>query len=217
MPDEQVITLHGEDEVVARAGHLFANVTDEFLCAATDLNTWSRPSARPPVSGRLRASVDSGVRVRKLYTPAALADDQLAYLLRLAAAGAHLRISETGLPHETIIIDRRVMLLAGPGAPGDRDFTVTTSSTLIEGVHALYEAAWATAVPLADRLELPMIDAEARAVLAALGTGLTDEAAARRLGVSLRTYRRRVAALMRTLESDSRFQAGLRAGELGLA
>jgi DNA-binding NarL/FixJ family response regulator len=50
-----------------------------------------------------------------------------------------------------------------------------------------------------------------------LGAGLTDEAAARRLGTSLRTYRRRVAELMAALEAGSRFQAGVRAGELGLA
>ena len=43
-----------------------------------------------------------------------------------------------------------------------------------------------------------------------------DETAARRLTLSLRTYRRRVAELMRTLDADSRFQAGVRAGELGL-
>jgi len=40
--------------------------------------------------------------------------------------------------------------------------------------------------------------------------------ASRRLGVSVRTYRRRVAELTAKLEADSRFQAGLRAGELGL-
>ena len=45
----------------------------------------------------------------------------------------------------------------------------------------------------------------------------TDEAAARRLGTSLRTYRRRVAEPMAVLEAGSRFQAGVRAGELGLA
>jgi hypothetical protein len=38
--------------------------------------------------------------------------------------------------------------------------------------------------------------------------GLSDEAAARRPGTSLRTYRRRVAELMAALEAGSRFQAG---------
>ena len=61
------------------------------------------------------------------------------------------------------------------------------------------------------------IDAAGRALLRMLTTGLTDEAAARRMGMSLRTYRRRVAELMRLLEAESRFQAGVRAGELGLA
>ena len=51
----------------------------------------------------------------------------------------------------------------------------------------------------------------------AAAAGLTDEAAARRLGTSLRTYRRRVAELMAAFEAGSRFQAGVRAGELGLA
>jgi DNA-binding NarL/FixJ family response regulator len=49
-----------------------------------------------------------------------------------------------------------------------------------------------------------------------LGAGLKDETAARELGLSLRTYRRRVADLMAALGADSRFQAGLRARELGL-
>ncbi|KQX78821.1 hypothetical protein ASD51_18650 [Streptomyces sp. Root55] len=53
-------------------------------------------------------------------------------------------------------------------------------------------------------------------ILDALGSGLTDASAARRLGVSLRTYRRRVAELMAVLEAGSRFRAGLRARELGL-
>ena len=63
----------------------------------------------------------------------------------------------------------------------------------------------------------PLLGNSARDVLRALGEGLTDEAASRRLGVPLRTYRRRVADLLLTLEADSRFHAGLRAGELGLA
>jgi DNA-binding NarL/FixJ family response regulator len=108
------------------------------------------------------------------------------------------------------------MLLAGPGVPGDREFTVTTSPALIDGVHALFDATWEGAVPLADRPDLPMLDADVRAILRTLSAGLTDEAAARRMGISLRTYRRRVAELMKVLDSDSRFQAGLRAGELGL-
>ncbi|HEY0538239.1 MAG TPA: DNA-binding response regulator [Actinoallomurus sp.] len=217
MPNDQVITVRGEKELAARAGHLFAGVTEEFCCAATDVNTWSQPTARVAIANRMMPAIRSGLVARKLYTPAALADDeQRGHLLQVAAAGAKVRICDAGLPHETIIIDRRVMLLAGPGVPGDREFTVTTSPGLIGPVYALFDATWESAVPLADRRELPMITPDAREILRALGAGLTDEVAARRMGVSLRTYRRRVADLMRALDSDSRFQAGLRAGELGL-
>lgn len=45
---------------------------------------------------------------------------------------------------------------------------------------------------------------------------MTDVTASRELGMSLRTYRRRVAELLVALGADSRFQAGVRAGELGL-
>jgi DNA-binding NarL/FixJ family response regulator len=214
--NEQVITVRGETELKTRAGHLFSAVRTEFACAARDLNTWSRP--RPGV-GRVRPGLQGGYLVRKLYTLAALADDeQRAYLFELAGAGAEVRFCRAGLPHETIIIDRRVMILAGSGTGENREFTVTTSPGLIDGVYSLYQATWDSAVPLDDRLagELPPIEPDGRAILRALGSGLTDEAAARRMGMSLRTYRRRVAELMRLLESDSRFQAGVRAGELGL-
>jgi DNA-binding NarL/FixJ family response regulator len=216
----EVMTVMGEQELAARTGHLFGEVREEFVCAATDLNTWSRPDTRVAITSRMRASMAGGLTARKLYTADALADDeQRRHLLQLAAMGAQVRVSDAGLPHEVIIIDRRVMILAGAQVAGDREFTVTTSPTLIDGVHALFQAAWEAAGTLGARLHenLPRIGENGRSVIRALGSGLTDEVAARRLGLSLRTYRRRVAELMDLLESDSRFQAGVRAGELGLA
>ena len=96
---------------------------------------------------------------------------------------------------------------------------MTTSPVLVGGVYSLFTAAWEAAIDLGVCLrgEVPELAAEDREILRALGAGLTDEAAARRLGTSLRTYRRRVAELMAALEAGSRFQAGARAGELGLA
>ncbi len=214
-----VMTVHGEHELFSRTGHLFADVREEFLCAATDMDTWSHPDARSAIAARMRPAISGGLVVRKLYTRAALADPvQRGHLLDVAAVGARVRICASGLPHETIIMDRQVMILAGDLVAGEREFTVTTSPTLIEGVHALFQATWDAATVLGACLdrELPRIGEDGREILRALGDGLTDAVAARRVGVSLRTYRRRVAELMRLLESDSRFQAGVRAGELGL-
>ncbi|WP_336212441.1 helix-turn-helix transcriptional regulator [Nonomuraea sp. LPB2021202275-12-8] len=192
----------------------------EFLCAARDLRTWSQPEARAAIRNRMRAADSPDFTARKLLSPVALVDEEArAHLRLLQSKGALVRISGSLLPNETIVIDRRVMILAGRETPAGRDYTVTTSQTLVDGVHSLFCAIWDGAVDLDTYLrgDVPHLDAEGRVILEALGSGLTDESAARRLGVSLRTYRRRVAELMATLEADSRFQAGLRASELGLS
>ncbi|WP_075823802.1 response regulator transcription factor [Streptomyces acidiscabies] len=219
MRNEEVFSVRGDAELITRAGHLFESARTEFLCAARDLRTWSRPGARAAVRNRMRAADPAGFTPRKLLSPVALADEEARAHLRLVRSkGALVRISRSPLPHETILIDRRVMILAGQETPTGREYTVTTSQTLVDGVHSLFRAIWDAAVDLETYLrgDVPHLDADGRMILEALGSGLTDASAAKRLGVSLRTYRRRVAELMAELEADSRFQAGLRAGELGL-
>jgi hypothetical protein len=56
-----------------------------------------------------------------------------------------------------------------------------------------------------------------RPVLIALLSGATDGAACRRLGVSGRTYSRRLADLLDYFESQTRFQAGVKFGLSGRA
>jgi DNA-binding NarL/FixJ family response regulator len=217
--DDQTSTVRGDGELIARAGHLFDAVQEEFFLAARDMATWSQPQARSALARRVLAPGKDGVRVRKLMSPLALADEAQRAHLRRLDAGAQVRISSAPLPHETIILDRRVAILAGRSSPLGREYTVTTSPILVSAVYSLSAAAWDAATDLGAylRAEVPELAPEAREILRALGAGLTDEAAARQLGTSLRTYRRRVAELMATLEAGSRFQAGVRAGELGLA
>ncbi|MCX3290139.1 Lrp/AsnC family transcriptional regulator [Streptomyces sp. NEAU-H22] len=85
-------------------------------------------------------------------------------------------------------------------------------------MYALFDAAWESALDLGTfcGAERPRLDPVSRRVLRALGSGATDTAAAKELGMSVRTCRRRVAELLDTLDAGSRFQAGVRAGELGL-
>jgi DNA-binding NarL/FixJ family response regulator len=82
----------------------------------------------------------------------------------------------------------------------------------------MFAASWHSADPFA-----PMSDVSqrlrtqpVRSILASLGEGVKDEVAARKLGLSVRTYRRHVAEIMRDMRATSRFQAGVRAAELGL-
>ncbi|MEV4227356.1 DNA-binding response regulator [Streptomyces bobili] len=212
----EIVTIRGDLELLTRTAHLLSSVREEFVCAARDLDTWSRPGARQAMAARA-GHTHQGHQVRKLLSPAALADEQSrAHLRELVDQGALVRIASAALPHETIVIDRRLAILAGLNGPGGREYTLTTAPTLVGGVCALFDAAWDAATDLKAFLrgEQPQLDTVSRTVLRALGSGATDEKAARELGMSLRTYRRRVAELLTTLDADSRFQAGFRAGEL---
>lgn len=219
--DDRVITVRGEAELFARAGHLFS-AQDEFVCAARDMSTWSRSGRLGPpddVVAQVAAQVADGLQLRKLYSPAAVADPaDAAHLSQIAAVGVRVRICRTPLAHETIIIDRRVAILAGPMGDGPREFHVITAPDVVAGVRSLYQATWAGATELADYLPAPppYVDEQGMAILRLLSAGHKDEAAARSLGVSVRTYRRRVADLMALLGAESRFQAGDRARALGL-
>lgn len=52
-------------------------------------------------------------------------------------------------------------------------------------------------------------------LLALLTTGMPDRSIAKQLGLSYRTYQRRLRALMAALGAHTRFQAGLRAAARG--
>jgi hypothetical protein len=218
----QSMALKGDLELHARITPLVKVYDAEWVSVARDLDTW--PYARE--SARLRIRRDGPRQARKLYSPAVLADERDREVLReMAAHGMQVRITTTPLPQGTVFIDRRTMFLTDPAssassAPGPRHRTYTMSAepALVSGAYALFEAAWETATDLAAVFDSdrPRIDARAREVLHALGSGMTDVTASRELGMSLRTYRRRVAELLVALGADSRFQAGVRAGELGL-
>ncbi|MET9526920.1 DNA-binding response regulator [Streptomyces coeruleorubidus] len=216
----QVTELRGDLELWARIKPLAESDDAEWVNAARDLDTW--PGARE--AARLQMRRGAAPRARKLYSPAVLADERDREALReMADHGFRVRIATTPLPQGTFIIDRRTIILTDPllpaaAAQGRRTYTMSAAPALVGGAYALFEAAWESAADLDAFLGSgrPAIDAQTSRVLRALGTGVTDEAAARQLGMSLRTYRRRVAELLVALDAGSRFQAGLRAGELGL-
>jgi hypothetical protein len=115
--DDQTSTVRGDAEFVARAGHLFDAVHEEVVLAARDLATWPQPEVRSVLARRV-LSRGKGVQVRKLMSPLALADEAQRVQLRRLDAGTQVRISSAPLPHETIILDRRVAILAGGGDRG---------------------------------------------------------------------------------------------------
>jgi DNA-binding NarL/FixJ family response regulator len=210
METAEVAIVRDEEELFARTGHLFAAAA-EISCAAHDLNTWQ--ATRPPEPGAHRP----GVRVRKLYRPGVLLNPSTAqHLAALRAAGADVRITRDEI-NETIMLDRRVVILAGDLSAGRRSYSVISQPDTVAAVASLFEAAWrgSTALDVYDA-QLAELRSLAPRVLELLAAGGKDESAARTLGLGVRTYRRRVAELMSALGAESRFQAGVRARELGL-
>jgi len=214
----QVITLRGEQELMSRAGHLFA-AREEFICAATDLSTWTAPGTHEAAAATMRERLAAGAAVYKMYNPRAVVDPTDAqFLVAAVRAGVHVRICLAELAHETIIIDRRVVILAGPPVAGVREYSVVFAPEVVAGVRSLFLSTWQAATELTEYLPArpPHVDEQGLAILRLLSAGQKDETAARSMGLSVRTYRRRVAELMTLLGAESRFQAGVRARALGL-
>ncbi len=216
METAQVAIVRGEEELFTRTAHLFAAATD-VACAANDLSTWAAARPRPEIEAGVAEHRRAGVRVRKVYRPGVLLNPSTAqHLATLRAAGADIRITRDEV-NETIILDRRVAILAGDLTDGSRSYSVISQPEVVQGVASLFEAAWRGSVELATYdASLAELRSLAPRVLELLAGGGKDESAARSLGLGVRTYRRRVAELMAALGAESRFQAGVRARELGL-
>ena len=220
METAQVAIVRGEEELFARTAHLFAGATD-IACAANDLSTWAATRPRPEIAREIAQGVAehhrAGARVRKLYRPGVLLNPSTAqHLATLRDAGADIRITPDEV-NETIILDRRVAILAGDLSDGARSYSVIARPEVVQGVASLFEVAWRNSGSLAAYdAELTELRSLAPRVLELLAAGGKDESAARTLGLGVRTYRRRVAELMAAVGATSRFQAGLRARELGL-
>ncbi|MET9657635.1 hypothetical protein [Streptomyces sp. NPDC006510] len=154
--------------------------------------------------------------------------------VRLLAAGGALRISSEfcdafggtnfevrvtkGELREALIVDGRTALVQS-GAEGSAGHAaIITDPAAVGALDLLFAGTWTSARPLADelRLDRSLRTVLARRILEKLREGHTDDVAAREIDVSLRTYRRHVAEIMRELGANSRFQAGVRAVELGL-
>ncbi|MUL43055.1 response regulator transcription factor [Streptomonospora sp. PA3] len=207
--------VRGEEEVLRRTAHLFQAATD-FACAANSFAAWTWAHAQRGLAAD--TAKPAGMRIRKLYRSGMLLDPTWAQ--RIAEAGdrhgAQIRVSTEEM-NETIILDGRVVILAGDEQAGERSYSLISQPETVQGVCSLFEIAWRSATELAVYdARVAEVRQIAPRVLDLLGQGVKDEAAARMLGLGVRTYRRRVAELMAALGAESRFQAGLRARELGL-
>ncbi|XIJ56617.1 TrmB family transcriptional regulator sugar-binding domain-containing protein [Kitasatospora hibisci] len=164
---------------------------------------------------QLLYSADQAVCVRLLSSPEMLDDEFVREQLGREHPVA-VRVARVP-PLQAIIADGTTALVV-TGTAVARRASVIRVPEVIHTLHILFDNVWRTAVPASERIVFGdrARAAFARQILGALRAGVTDEVAARDLTVSVRTYRRYVAEIMALLGANSRFQAGVRAAELGL-
>ncbi|WP_327381432.1 DNA-binding response regulator [Streptomyces sp. NBC_01207] len=164
---------------------------------------------------RLLPTIPSRVIVRVLCTDES-SDPSLARYAQMSNIRVEVRVSESEL-REILVVDSTEALVRAAGNAG-APATVVNDAAAARALGLLFAGVWARGRGLDEHLQMrPRLRTElARNILEQLGAGSTDETAAHELNVSLRTYRRYVAEIMRELDANSRFQAGARAVELGL-
>ncbi|GAA3837108.1 LuxR C-terminal-related transcriptional regulator [Streptomyces phyllanthi] len=163
--------------------------------------------------------MDRGVRVLTLYLDSVRNDQAtLNYAQWLIERGGEVRTSPT-LPLRMVMFDREVALLPVDPENTRKGAAVLRGPGVITALTALYEKFWDSAAPFETDRDREKNDAgltpQEAELLRLLFQGNTDEIAARKLGIGLRTVRRTMSDLMSRLEARSRFEAGARAAQRG--
>ena len=157
----------------------------------------------------------SGVRVLVIYQADAVRQaGVLTYLTEFARAGARIRVARR-VTQRMIIVDRRAGVLAMTEDSLRPPFLMIREAALVKQMCIQFGGLWRSAHSVGTGPEDSLADETVREVVHALVAGQTDVAAARQLGISERTMRRRVAAVMDLLGASNRFEAGAKAAQHG--
>ncbi|MBC3840511.1 helix-turn-helix transcriptional regulator [Streptacidiphilus sp. 4-A2] len=208
--------LHSMEDVRMMFQELGRQTREETLSFAPGgPQTPENRAASRPVTEALLAR---GVKVRTIYLSSVRNDPgSIAHADWLAEQGARTR-TRPALPMRMQIVDRKVAVVPLDPDDSSKGAAVIREQGVLTGLCALFESVWEAAEPFGEASSTPKgeISNQQRELLRLLSKGLTDEAAARQLGVSLRTERRMITDLMEQLGAQSRFQLGQRVMEAGV-
>jgi hypothetical protein len=160
----------------------------------------------------LRAALGRGARVRQVTSRGGLlADEQLGAIVY--RSGGEARVVDS-VPLKFSIIDRRMALLPLNATILAEGFQVIRDPSVVSALVSVHQHLWMSGIEPRDVVpdRPPPHLAE---ILPALASGVPDEVAATRLGLSPRTYSRRVAELFTLLDVRNRFQAGAEVNRRG--
>jgi sugar-specific transcriptional regulator TrmB len=215
---EQVVELITNHEAEAQAfQHMHRSAKEEVLTLIRLPGRVSTLNPAPDEAGRTqREAAARGVRFRSIVDADFLAAP--GGLRRIKAdmqAGEDIRVTGS-LPFKLLVTDRRIAILPLNLEKPDSPVLLLRSSTLLDALCALFEMLWDRAAQInlsadgrAEVAELPNgWAADAAELVPLLAAGLNDKAIAHELGVSLRTFNRRIASVAAGLDARTRFQAG---------
>ncbi|GAA3395505.1 DNA-binding response regulator [Streptomyces roseoviridis] len=158
----------------------------------------------------MRAAVERASEVRRIVPRHAV--PHVADAVRVPGRA---RVAES-IPFKMIVVDRTVAAVPLDLRLHYNGLLLIRDPVVVEALVRAHHAAWDTSQELAGLTPpSPDLPPQLRPVLEALLAGLTDETAAARLGMSPRTYSRRVGELMSALGATSRFRAGAEAARRG--
>ncbi|MFJ8580831.1 LuxR C-terminal-related transcriptional regulator [Micromonospora sp. NPDC093277] len=211
---EEIVRLEGLDAVRDRLAEHARTASESCLTLTTGR---AIPAAVIETGKTLsRMALSRGVTIRHIYQESILRDaDSLRYAEWMATQGEQCRIVPEA-PLRMTLIDRRFALIPIEPRSG-RGALEIRSSRLVSALCLLFDMMWEKGRPLASRRagEGNELTDQAVAILRLLRRGRTDEAIGRQLGLSERTVRRTVSDLMKRLNAESRFQAGVEAALRG--
>ncbi len=205
------------DAITPYITSVVADASEELLTAQpqTGRNIELLPTAIEREVGALRR----GVTMRTLYQHSArrqVATNK--YVAAVTAEGAQVRTLDEFFDR-LIVIDRRIAIVPGRGGPGESVAIAVREPSLVAYLVDIFDRSWERARPFTSR-DTPLvraIEAEQRAMtIRMLIGGHSDPVAAKRLGVSPRTYAAYVSELKKEFEVDSRFQLGYEMGRRGV-
>ncbi|WP_433696939.1 helix-turn-helix transcriptional regulator [Nocardiopsis sp. CA-288880] len=208
---------HGASSVQGGGAHPLEDFLDE-VGSGPVREIWA---AHPEEKGFHSGLVHRRVRVvprdvaTLLTEPAALA---LASWERKLLRQGRQRVTRQELPASLLLGESAGLIMATDRSQQERVLLVRDRDVL-GLLTRLFRTLWAGAIDLELFLGRGGDTGEENIhhlVLLCLSQGLKDEAAARELDMSVRTYRRHVADLLRKLGATSRFQAGFQAAVRGL-
>ncbi|MFF9348066.1 LuxR C-terminal-related transcriptional regulator [Streptomyces sp. NPDC014734] len=204
------------DQIQSKIEHLANTCTTEVAAFVPGggQNAESLAAARPLD----RETTARGVRLRYVFLDSAANSPATRdYVNWLAERGGQVR-TVPRLPSRMLIYDRRTAIVPVDPAAADLGALVLHGTGAVAALLAFFEHTWQQARSLGETVirddDDPLLPPE-RTVLELLAQGMTDEAIARQLGVSVRTTRRITADLMQRLGARSRFEAGVLAAGRG--